>query len=368
MKKISIILITALFFGACSSERSTEDIKNEIFEYKEKIKLLEKELHKNPDAVFENSIKVKIIEAKKTKVKHSFSSTGTAKAVNMAFISPEMNGQIKRIYVKEGQFVKKGQLLVTLNSDVILSSIKELKTGLELAKVLYEKQKTLWEQKIGKEIDYLQAKNQKESLEAKLATVNAQYQMSIITAPFSGIVDEIYFKKGEMAMPGRQVIDLVNLNIMEVEADISEKYLPYIKKGDSVTVKFPTYPDLIKIATINRTGNIINRANRTFKVVVKIENKDKKIKPNMIAKIILSDYSGENYAIPSIIIKSDRKGNYIFIAKEENGKFKAEKRYIKTGMHTGNNTIVESGINEGEKIIAEGYNLINSGTTVEIVK
>jgi len=368
MKKISILLIIALLFGACSSEKSKEDIKNEIFEYKEKIKSLEKELQNNPELTSEDFVKVKVIEAKKTNVKHSFTSTGTVKAENMAFISPEMNGQIKQIYVKEGQFVKRGQLLVTLNSDVILSSIKELKTGLELAKTMYEKQKTLWDQNIGKEIDYLQAKNKKESLEAKLATINAQYRMSRITAPFSGIVDEIYFKKGEMAMPGRQVIDLVNLNIMEVEADISEKYLPYIKKGDSVSIKFPTYPNLTKSAIVNRTGNIINRANRTFKVVAKIKNKDKKIKPNMIAEIVLSDYSGENYSIPSIIIKSDRKGEYIFIAKEENGKTTAEKRYIKTGMHAGDNTIIESGINEGEHIITEGYNLINSGTTIKIIK
>ncbi len=368
MKKISIVFIIALFFGACSSEKSTEDIKNEIFEYKEKIKTLEKELHNNPNISETNIVKVRILEAKKTKVKHTFSSTGTVKAENMAYISPEMNGQVKNIYVKEGQFVKKGQLLITLNSDVIQSGITELKTGLELAKVMYEKQKTLWEQKIGKEVDYLQAKNQKESLEAKLTTTNAQLRMSRMYAPFSGIVDEIYLKKGEMAMPGRQVIDLVNLNIMEVEADISEKYLPHIKKGDSVKIKCPTYPNIIKVATIHRTGNIINKANRTFKVVVKIKNKDKKIKPNMLAEILVSDYEGENYSAPSIIIKKDRKGEYVFIAKEENGKLTAEKRYIKTGLHTGNNTIIESGINESEKIIIEGYNLINTGTVVEIVK
>lgn len=368
MKKIGIIIITILFFGACRPERTNEVIKNEIFDYKEKIKALEKELKTEKVQTKGKVLKVKILEAKKVQINHSFTSTGMVRAENMAYISPEMTGQIKKVFVKEGQFVKKGQLLLTLNSDVILNSIKELKTGLSLATIMYEKQKTLWEQKIGKEVDYLKAKNQKESLEAKLSTANAQLRMSKISAPFSGFIDAIYSKKGEMATPGRRVIDLVNLYEMEAGCEISEKYLPYIKKGDPVTVKFPTYPDIIKKGTIYRTGNIINVANRTFKVFVKIENKDKKIKPFMVAEIILSDYEVKDIAVPSIIIKNDRKGKYIFIAKEKDRSFFAEKRYIETGVNTNNNTVIETGVEEGEKIITEGYNLVNSGTKVQIVK
>jgi len=368
MKKISIILLLTIFFGACNSEKTNEEIKSEIFEYKEKIKFLENSLKKEDVSSKNKTLKVKIQVANKQKVKHSFVSTGTVRAENMAYISPEMNGQIKTVYVKEGQFVKKGQLLVKLNSELIESSISEIKTGLSLATIMYEKQKTLWEQKIGKEIDYLQAKNQKESLEAKLKTVNAQLRMSRLVAPFSGSIDAIYSKKGEMASPGRRLIDLVNLNTMEAGAEISEKYLPYIKKGDEITVEFPTYPNWKKTAKVYRTGNIINPANRTFRVYVKIENKDKKIKPNMIAKIILSDYEGKNITVPSIIIKNDRKGKYIFIAKEENGKTIAEKRYIKTGVHIKNKTVIEEGIIEGEKIITDGYSLVNSGMEVLVVK
>jgi len=361
MKKVVAIIILSVFFGACSSEKSSEDIKNEIFEYKEKIKLLEKQLQN--ENVISNSklVKVKFVEAKKNKIKHSFTVTGGVRAENMAYISPEMNGQIKHIYVKEGQYVKKGQLLVALNSEVIQNSVRELKTGLEFAKVMYEKQKTLWEQKIGKEIDYLKAKNQKESLEAKLATLNAQLRMSKIYAPFSGIVDVIYSKKGEMATPGRALIDFVNLSTMEAGAEVSEKYLPYIKKGDAVKVKFPTYPDLTKETTISQIGNIINPANRTFKIIVKIKNADKKIKPNMIAELVLTDYVGEDIAVPSIIIKKDRKGQYVFIANNREGKFIAEKRYIETGINTGDKTVIKKGINLGEKVITEGYNLVSTG-------
>ena len=196
MKKINFILITAVLLAACEPERTQEQVKNEIFEHKEQIKLLEEELKGFSNGKDEKTIKVKVQKIKKEKTKHTFSVTGTAKAENFAYISPEMNGQIKRIYVKKGQFVKKGQLLITLNSNIISSQINELKTRLELAEIMYEKQKSLWDQKIGKEIDYLQAKNQKESLEANLETLNAQLGMSRITAPFSGIVDDIYVKKG----------------------------------------------------------------------------------------------------------------------------------------------------------------------------
>jgi RND family efflux transporter MFP subunit len=305
-------------------------------------------------------------EMKKIKVKHSFHSIGTVKAQNIAFISPELNGQIKKIFVKEGQNVVKGQKLLALNSDIILSSISELKTALSLAGTMYEKQKSLWNKGIGKEVDYLRAKNQKESLEAKLRTLRAQYKMSKIDAPFSGIVDRIYSKVGEMAGPGRQIIDLVNLNTMEVEIDISEKYLPYIKTGDSLSVRFPTYAGMLKKATVDRIGNIINRANRTIKVVVKVDNKDQKIKPNMIAEVLLSDYEGEDILVPSIIVKNDRKGKYIYIAKQENDKILAEKRYVITGKHIEDNTVISKGVIEGEKVITAGYNLVSTGVVVTV--
>ena len=367
MKKISALILTILFFSACQSDRTPEIIKNEIFKHKEEIKILETELVKIDTTVTNTkAVKVIVLEAKKINVKHSFHSTGTVKAQNMAFVSPEMNGQINKIFVKEGQKVTKGQALVALNSDVILSSIAELKTGLTLAKTMYQKQKSLWSKGIGKEVDYLQSKNQKESLEAKLRTLRAQYKMSKINAPFSGVVDRIYSKEGEMATPGRQVIDLVNLNTMEVEIDISEKYLPYINKGDSLSVRFPTYAGMLKKATVDRVGNIINRANRTFKVVVKVENKDQKIKPNMIAEVLLSDYEGEDILVPSIIVKNDRKGKYVYIVKTEDDKQIAEKRYIQTGKHIDDNTVVSQGISEGEMVITAGYNLVSTGVVVDV--
>ncbi len=367
MRKIGILIILITVLGACKQEQNPENIQKQIFEYKEKISELQKQLDTiNDNSDSDNSVLVKVQEAKPSKMIHYIKSTAYINAVEQAYVSPEMNGQIKRIYVKEGQFVKKGQTLVSLNANVIRSSIEEVKTGLELANVMYEKQKKLWDQKVGKELDYLQAKNQKESLEAKLKTLNAQLAMTVIKAPISGIIDEIYLKEGEMAAPGRQIINLINLSKMEADADVSEKYLPVVHKGDSVTLSFPAYPDIIINTKITRTGNEINPVNRTFKVTVEFKNIKNKIKPNMIGEISFADYSGINISVPSLIVKKDTKGEYLFIVKEENGKYFAKKTYVKTSYMIRDKIIIEQGLNEGDKVITEGFNLVSNNQEVKI--
>ncbi len=367
MKKLMIVLLSLYVLQACREERTADQIKAEIYTHKEAIKKLETELANSGESgKTKKLLKVVVQEAKKRRVKHTFRYTGTVKAQKIAYISPQMNGQVQEILVKEGQRVAKGQVLIKLNSDVILSSIAELKTGLSLATVLYNKQKSLWEKGVGKEIDYLQAKSKKESLEAKLRTLRAQYKMTQVRAPFAGIVDHIYPKVGEMAGPVRQVIDLVNMDTMEVEIDVSEKYIPYIHQGDTILVSFPTYDGLTKISTVNHVGNIINVANRTFRVVIKIDNKDGKIKPNMIAVAQLSDYEGENITVPSIIIKKDRRGEYVYVAETRDSLRIARKVYVQTGMNVEDNTIIEKGLKEGDRVIVKGYNLVNPGVEVSI--
>ncbi len=368
MKK-ALIILAVVFFAACQQVKTPDQLKQKITEHKEKIKELEIELSKI-DTISSNGngnkVKVNILKADFTKTTHSFTVTGNVDAVNFALVSPEANGKVNTIHVRKGQSVSKGQLLVSLSASAMMGRIKELKQRLELAKTVYEKQKKLWDQKIGKEIDYLKAKNDKESLEANLMALNAQFAMTKVKAPFSGIIDEIYPKLGEMATPGRPVVDLVNLHKLEIKADISEKYLSSVVKGGVVTVSFPAYPDLKIEGKIHRTGNIINPTNRTFKIEIKINNQANKIKPNMVANILLSDYEGNNITVPSLIIKSDTKGKFIFVVKENDGEKTAEKRYIKTGLHTGERTIIEEGINKGEKIIIDGYNIVKNGTPVKI--
>lgn len=297
---------------------------------------------------------------------HYFQANGAVEAVEDAFISPEINGQIKKVHVKEGKRVKKGELLVSLNSDIIKSGIAEAKSGLELARTIYNRRKGLWEKKIGSEVQYLQAKTNKESLENRLKSLEAQLDMALIKAPIDGIVDDVLRKEGELAIPGLQLLRLVNLKEVYVNAEVSEAFLPRIKKGDPVRVSFPTYPDLTVDTVVHRTGNVIKVENRTFLVQVKLPNPGEKLKPNIIAILEMKDFSADAaLVVPSIIVKNDLKGAYLYILEESEGELLARKIYVVPGMSEGGKTMIEQGLESGREVIVEGYNLVKNGMPVK---
>ncbi|MDP2162385.1 MAG: efflux RND transporter periplasmic adaptor subunit, partial [Flavobacterium sp.] len=241
MKKIFFMLLSVAILASCSSNKADEkeQIKKEIEQQEAKLQKIKQKISdlkvQLGDDTIDNrqkfSIPVRLQELDFEVFNHFIEVAGTVEAVNEAYISPELNGQIKKIHVKEGDRVKKGQLLATINTSVLDNSIDEIKTGLELAKKIFAKQKELWDQKIGSEIQYLEAKNARDGAENRLKTLESQIEMAKIRAPFDGIVDEIYHKEGELAVPGMQIIQLVNLSTLKINADVSESYLPYIKKG-----------------------------------------------------------------------------------------------------------------------------------------
>ncbi|UCH13426.1 MAG: efflux RND transporter periplasmic adaptor subunit, partial [Bacteroidales bacterium] len=214
------LIIAAVILSVSCTTNNPESIRKSIISKKEQvarinqsIKKLEQKLYEDSSAMNQQfSIPVKTKYVKYEPFKHYIEVQGNIEAVEDAFISPEMGGRIKKIHVKEGQRVKRGQLLVSLNTDVTESTIQEVKTGLELAKKLYDKQKSLWEQKIGSEMQYLEAKNTCEQAEARLKTLKAQLEMSNIRAPFNGIIDEIFQKEGELGSPGFRILQMVNLS------------------------------------------------------------------------------------------------------------------------------------------------------------
>ncbi len=373
MNRLLIILTISIVLASCTSETDNLSNTDKINSYKKQIEELSlkiEDIEKNSGEVEYTGLKipVKVEEIVAQPFSHSFTATGELESIAEAFISPEVNGQIISINVSEGEYVKKGQLLARLNTVVIDKNIIEVKSQLNLAKTIYEKQSQLWEKKIGSERQYLEAKNNYEALENSLYTLEAQKDMAVITSPIHGIVEEIYQKKGELASPGMQLMQIVNIDELYVSVQLSEAYLPVIHKGDVVNVTFPSYPGLLYREPVYRTGNVINPQNRTFIVQVKVNNEDEKLKPHMQANIRINDYNTDNaIVLPSIIIREDMTGPFIFIIEKENGNDVATKKYIKTGRSFEDKTEVIEGINVGDVIITQGYNNISKGSVVNVV-
>ncbi len=375
MKKIISIILISLFF-ACGQSNDPKNIKKQIAEYKNQIADLENKIDElntklNEQGINANTVKrirVKTQQVTPVHFSHFVHSVASLEAVKSAFISPEISGQVKTIHVHEGDYVKKGQLLVSLNSDIIESNIKELETNLALAKTLYQKQEELWKQQIGSEIQYLEAKNKKESLESKLNGLYIQLAKSKIKAPITGIVDLINVKQGELAMPGAQIIQMVNISTFYVNADVSEKFISVIKKGSPLKVSFPSFPDWKIDTKIYRIGNVINQSNRTFRVQAKIYNKKNMLKPNMLAKITFLDFEVDKaLVVPSIIIKKDFKGSYLYIVAKGDKGYIAQKKYVKTSLSNDEGTMITEGIKQGDKVIVKGYNLVKDGIAINVI-
>ncbi|MCF8302922.1 MAG: efflux RND transporter periplasmic adaptor subunit [Bacteroidales bacterium] len=370
MRKITFIIIVFIV-AACNNQMGPEEVRKEVASKKKEISELEKEIS-NLEAKFEKDtvekVPVRVKNIKYEAFDHYIEVNGSAEMMQQAIISPETNGQIKTIHVEEGERVKKGELLVNLKTEVTQNSIEEVKTSLELARITFRKQKELWQDSIGSEIQYLEAKNRMESLERRMETLKSQLDMAKIEAPFDGIIENVILKEGELASPGARVIELVNLDKIKIVADVSEEYLSAIREGDKVTVEFPAYPGFKREIPIGFVGNVINPENRTFSIQLKMDNSNEMIKPNIISVLHINDYSNDSAMIvPSIILKRDIKGFFVFIARKTNGSLKAKKVYVENGESYQNKTEILSGIEPGDKVITEGYNKVTTGTEVEIV-
>lgn len=376
MKNILLIIIIGMSIVACTPTHDEGSIKKEIKEKQsaiEELKVqigeLETDLLKtNSNAVYSGKkVAIKIMEASKEKFDHFFTATGEIESVNEAFISPEVNGQVVKIAVIEGQKVRKGQLLAKLNTSLIEKNIQEVNTQKEFAKTMYEKQSDLWKRNIGSERQYLEAKNNYESLENKYQTLKTQYDMSVITSPFSGVVEEIMIKEGELAGPGMMLMQVVSLNDLIIKAKLSEAYLSSIEVGETVSLTFPSYPELNMEAVISRTGNVINKQNRTFIVDIKLNNSNNELKPNMLVNVLFNDYSGaDNFVVPSILVKKDLKGRYLYVVGKSGENDIASKKYVETGKSYKDKTEVVSGLTSGDLIITDGYNHVSDGSVVNV--
>jgi len=372
----TIALFAALtLLAACGSgnrreaQRSTlEEYRQQVAELNTLIAELEEEMESDSAAASEvaSGIPVKVKEMEAERFEHFIEVTGSLEAVVEAWISPETGGRIRSMLVKEGDRVSQGQVLARLNTDITESSIEEVKAQLELARVIFTKQQELWNQKIGSEVDFLQARTNKEALESRLKTMEAQLDQAVIRSPIRGIVEEVNQKVGELAAPGMMMMRIINMDELYVKADVAETHLPALREDEKVNLSFPTWPDLEMHPRIHRIGSAIHPLNRTVTVTMKVRNTpDHKLKPNLMANVRFMDYESDSaLVVPSICIKQDINGSYLYRLRDEGGRQVAEKVYIKAAYVYHGQTLVTDGLQPGDRVIVAGYNLVTNGAEV----
>ncbi|MEO0403263.1 MAG: efflux RND transporter periplasmic adaptor subunit [Bacteroidota bacterium] len=351
-------------------EAEIKDLDQTIKESTQKTDSLTKELEKLksglPDEE-ENLLKISSHEIQQKDFDHYFTVQGNIETDKNAQVFPEAQGVVKSIFVSEGQKVSKGQKLMSLDMDVIYQNIKEVETSYDLAKDIFERQERLWEQKIGSEVQYLEAKNRKESLEATLATLRTQAAMGVVKSPFAGVVDEVVPKLGEMASPAMPVARVVSLNEMYVTSQVSENYSGKVEEGMKVIVVVPGMDTLI--TEIDRVGQYINPENRTFEVMVGLD-KGSIFKPNMYAALEINDISMDSVAIiPSSMIQQDAQNReYVYVIKKEGDKNTTLKQIIQTGPSYNAETVVIGGLEPGDLIVDRGSRKVIDGQSVEVTQ
>jgi RND family efflux transporter MFP subunit len=283
--------------------------------------------------------------------------------------SSETGGRIIQLNVEEGNYVKRGQLVAKLDMESVDKQIAELETSLSLAVDIYERQKRLWDQNIGSEIQYLQAKNNKERIEKSLETVKFQLTKANVYAPISGVVDMVFLKPGEMTAPGTPIVQILSTGIVKVVADVPEKYLRNIKKGETVTVSFPAL-DMETKAKVSEIGRTINPGNRTFKVEVSVPNNNGVLKPNLLASMLLNDFTEKDVVvIPIELVQQEVSGrSYVFIKGENEDGAYAKKVMVETGESYEGNIIITSGLEGGEEIIVNGARGLANNELIKIIE
>jgi membrane fusion protein, multidrug efflux system len=382
MKKISLFALLSLaLFSACQSSTeesalSAEQIKTQLLEKKSLLKQLEGEiadllqqlerldtLHVTPQTT------VTVDTLVLSDFFHYVDLQATILPEHEVLVSPEISGRIQKLYVREGQKVARGQKIAELDVQTLVAQKAELLTQWSLAQDLLQRQEGLWKEKIGTELQYLEAKNNVERLEKSMATLDLTLEKATLYAPASGVVLQLNAKEGELASPGMPIASLVSSKELKLVAELPETYLTRVALGDQVQVLFPALQQE-QSARIQLIGSVINPANRTFKIEARIQPDPKDlIKPNMMAKVKINDFSLKNtLVLPLPLVQQEISGKeYVMLVDYSGDTPKSQKRYIKTGKAFSNKTTVESGLEPGEIIVVEGARGLVSGLKLNIL-
>ncbi len=367
MKKLITPLFLLSILGACKPEDKTETLKRYKEEYAilgDSIKKLEARLASEGKQEDLKLKSVVVTELSTNGFKHFVEVQGKVDAEENVNVSAKMAGEVTKIYVKPGTQVHEGQLIAETDNKVMAQGIQELKSQLEFATNLYEKQKHLWDQKIGSEVQFLSAKNNKEALEKKLITLNEQSDMSKLKAPISGTVDAVDIKVGQMIMPGMPAIRIINLGKLKVKAEVAESYASKIKIGKDVTIYFPDLQKEIP-GKVSYSAKVINNVSRAFSVEVELSNTSD-YQANMIAILKIVDYQNDSaISIPINIVQTTEAGQFVYVAEKKGENFIAKKVPVKTGNIYNGKAEIISGLKNKDFLITTGFQNLNDGEYIK---
>lgn len=382
MKKIFIIVSSLIF--SCESENKSvseviasnnieliklkrEEINNKQQEIYKKLNLIDLKLNE-----LENNSKNPIVSTSriiKQDFNHYVELQGDVKSEKIISIYPEFSGIVNEIFVKSGESVDKGQILATIDDGGLKQQLSQLQITYNLAKTTYERQERLWGQKIGSEIQYLESKSMFEAQSKAIEQLTKQLNKTIIKAPFSGIIDNVIVKKGEVVYPGRSnLMLLINMQEMYVESKVPENYINSITKGKDVVIEAPMLNIALK-SKIRLVANYINPLNRTYRIEAEIPKNNYKIKPNLNVKLKVNDYTSEDAILIMLnhINIDSNNDEYVYKIINKDGKNYALKTIIETGKNNGNFIEVLKGLTENDEIVSEGARKITNNSEVKII-
>lgn len=374
MRKIFLVSVLSIAIYSCGKKENNQSI-DALIESKntkalqEKKVVLQAEIAKIEEALATLDTKkeealVAVMTLKDTLFNHYLDIQGNVNTKENIIVQPEFSGTLISLNVKAGQKVAKGQILGRIDDAGMSQQLAQVQTQFELAKTTYERQKNLWDQKIGSEIQYLQAQTQMNSLQKSIGQMKAQLAKTVIRAPFSGTIDEVFVEKGQVVAPGPQgLMRIVNLGNMFVSTSVPESYIGKLKVGTEVDVFLTSLGKTYK-GKVRQVGNFINPNNRSFGIEVSIPNPENLLRPNQVAKLKIIDYVKKDATVvPTNVIQEDGKGNhYVYTVDNSNGKTGTAKKTVVTlGQASDNVTEILSGVSEEDVIVTEGVNAISEG-------
>lgn len=369
----SAFLLTLGLLTACGGEKDPKaelaELKKEQAANQAKIAALEAKAGASaaPEAV--QATPVSIIKVAPESFKSYLEVQGRVDFDQNATVAARAAGTLTSIRVQRGDRVSRGQTLATIDASILDAGIAELRTRLDLARVVYEKQARLWKQEIGTEIQYLQAKNNYEALQRNLSTLNRQRELYSVVAPFSGTVDEVLPKLGEVTAPGAPVVRLTGGSGGKILADISESYANRIKAGDQALVSLPDLGQDNIPATVRTVSRTINQTSRTFTAELRLNSSSKaaQLSPNMVATVRIQNYNRQNATVlPVDLVQKDEQNSYVLVVEQKGGKNVAAKRVIQTGNTYNGRVEITQGLQPNDQVISAGYQNLNEGQPVTL--